>query len=225
MVSRTSHPDSSDMARRRSTDEPADLLIRLLGLGLILAVLGLTAAAQSTMVLALALLAVGGVGLVLLVRHRRVARRRFETTLDGFLALSPTEFEVEVGRVLEAAGHGRMQRVGGAGDLSIDVRGRDTTGRTALVQCKRYARTKRIGSPAIQQFYGMCHYHDPSALPIFVTTADYTADARTVARKAGVRLIDGNDLVALALQARALQRPSGALIDAQAVAPRGELGH
>lgn len=176
------------------------------------------------MVLAVVLLTVGGPSLVLLVRHRRTARRRFETTLDGFLALSPTEFEVEVGRVLEAAGYGRMQRVGGAGDLSIDVRGRDATGRTVLVQCKRYAATKRIGSPAIQQFYGMCHYHDPSALPIFVTTADYTADARTVARKAGVRLVDGSDLVALALQSRALQRPSGSLVDAQVISPRGELG-
>jgi restriction endonuclease Mrr len=117
-----------------------------------------------------------------------------------------------------------MQRVGGAGDLSIDVRGLDETGRTVLVQCKRHAATKRVGSPAIQQFYGMCHYHDPSALPIFVTTADYSADARTVARKAGVRLIDGPDLVALALRARALQRPSGSLVDAQVISPRGELG-
>lgn len=164
------------------------------------------------------------VGLVAVWCHRRAARLRFETTLDGFLALSPPEFEAEVGKVLEAAGYGRMQRVGGAGDLSIDVRGRDATGRTVLVQCKRYAPGKRIGSPAIQQFYGMCHYHDPAALPIFVTSTDYTADARKVAEKAGVRLIDGPDLVALALQARAMAGPGKGLVEAPPVSPSAQIG-
>lgn len=213
------------MARRRKKRQ--DPVESLLGLGVIIVLLGAMGAWQNLEQYAWVAVVVGAavaVGLVAVWRHRRAARLRFETTLDGFLALSPTEFEVEVGKVLEAAGYGRMQRVGGAGDLSIDVRGRDATGRTVLVQCKRYAPGKRIGSPAIQQFYGMCHYHDPAALPIFVTTADYTADARKVAEKAGVRLVDGPDLVALALQARAMAGPGKGLVEAPPISPSAQIG-
>lgn len=135
----------------------------------------------------------------ILRRMRSGSSERVET-LAGLLALSPSGFEHEVAALLGAIGFQGMRAVGGAGDLSVDVEGRDPSGRRVLVQCKRYAPDRRIGSPEIQQFYGMARFHDESARAIFVTTSDFTDAARDVAGRTGVELVSGSELVALAVR-------------------------
>jgi len=150
-------------------------------------------------------------------RMRSGSAERVET-LTGLLSLSPSAFEHEVAALLGAIGFQGMRAVGGAGDLSVDVEGRDPTGRRVLVQCKRYAPDRRIGSPEIQQFYGMARFHDEAARAIFVTTSDFTDAARDVAAKTGVELVSGTELVALAVRvnralgatAAAAPEPTGA---------------
>ncbi|GEM_PF-1313978 len=132
------------------------------------------------------------------LRSRRPVPQVRIATLDGFLALTPTQFEQEVAALFRALGYPQMDAVGGAGDLSVDVRGVDPQGRTVLVQCKRYAPDRRIGSPEIQQFYGMARYHDANAHAVFITTSGYTDAAIDVARQVGVELIDGPALVSIA---------------------------
>jgi restriction system protein len=112
-----------------------------------------------------------------------------------------------------------MRVTGGAGDLAIDIAGRDVTGRTVLVQCKRYAQGKRIGSPQVQTFLGMARFRDESARRILVTTSDFTEPALEVGRRAGVELVDGATLVRMALEVEATTRPA-ALRDADVVTPR-----
>ncbi len=150
---------------------------------------------------------VGGALLVLLIVvgwrwRRRRARLRQRRTLVGLLALSPADFERAIGELFTALGYERLRRVGGAGDLGIDLIGCDPDGRTVVVQCKRYGLGNRVGSPAIQSFLGMIVHHGAER-GVVVTTSDYTAPAIDLARNATVpiTLIDGPEITRLAAYA------------------------
>lgn len=151
-------------------------------------------------------------GLVVLWRRNRVVVPSVRVdTIEGFLALSPSGFEHEVANLLRTLGYRDVDVSGGAGDLSIDVRGVAADGRPILIQCKRYAPDRRIGSPEIQQLYGMATLQAPGAQIVFITTSGFTAAAIDVARKAGVELIDGPQLCAIARKANeALARQAAA---------------
>jgi Restriction endonuclease len=111
--------------------------------------------------------------------------------------LSPSEFEQAVAWVLATQGYQGVEVVGGAGDLGVDIRCHDQGGNLVVVQCKRYAPNKRIGSRDIQHFMAMALHHG-AVHKIFVTTASYTPQAIALAQSAGVVLIDGPGLAALA---------------------------
>ena len=135
--------------------------------------------------------------------RRRQVRRRRTRTLAGLLALSPADFEVAVGELFRSLGYERLRRVGGAGDLGVDLVGCDPDGRPVIVQCKRYGVGNRVGSPAIQSFLGMVVHHGAER-GIFVTTSGYTAPAINLAKNAAVPiiLIDGSEITRLAAYAR-----------------------
>lgn len=135
-------------------------------------------------------------------RQRRTRLRRTRT-LDGLLALSPADFELAIGELFRALGYQCLRRVGGAGDLGVDLIGCDPHGRPVIVQCKRYGFTNRVGSPAIQTFLGMVVHHGAER-GIFVTTSGYTAPAIALAGNATVpiTLVDGPEIIRLAAYAR-----------------------
>jgi restriction system protein len=122
--------------------------------------------------------------------------------LESILALSPTQFEYTMAAILRMLGMTEIQRVGGRGHLGVDITARDASGRTILVQCKRRARTKKIGSPEIQKFIGMAHMHHHADLKLFVTTSEYTDDAQALAHLRGIQLMDGSDIEDLARRQR-----------------------
>ncbi len=117
-------------------------------------------------------------------------------TLQGLLALSPSEFEAEVARLLDHHGYRDIRRVGGAGDLGVDIFCVDGLGNRVAVQCKRYARERTIGSPAIQTFFGMVAHHGAHR-GLYVTTSGFTEPARLLATQRDIDLIDGPALVQL----------------------------
>jgi curved DNA-binding protein CbpA len=118
--------------------------------------------------------------------------------LEAILGLSPTQFEYTMAALLRMLGMTDVQRVGGRGDLGVDITARDPAGRTMVVQCKRYARSKKIGSPDIQQFIGMAHVHHQADLKLFVTTSDFTNDARELAQRHDIQLMNGTAIESLA---------------------------
>src|ERR1700722_1754360 len=67
--------------------------------------------------------------------------------LEAILALSPTEFEYTMAAILRMLRMTDIKRVSGRGHLGVAITARDDSGRTVLVQCKRRARNKKIGSP------------------------------------------------------------------------------
>jgi len=134
--------------------------------------------------------------------RRRQARLREMRSLRGLLAMSPAEFEFAVGDLFRARGYEDIHRVGGSGDLGVDLIGRDPDGLAVIVQCKRYGRDNRVGSPAIQSFIGMAVHHRAEH-GIVVTTSSYTLPATRLAADAPlpITLIDGVALVRLASRA------------------------
>jgi restriction system protein len=117
--------------------------------------------------------------------------------LDEIYALTPREFEEFVRNILTRLGYRNLSVVGGAGDLGVDIFGHDAFGRSVAVQCKRYAPGKRIGSPTIMTFLTMQKFHHEAEVGIFVTTADFTRDARNLAAHHDIWLINGVELVGL----------------------------
>ena len=113
--------------------------------------------------------------------------------LDSLLQLTPVQFEQVIADLLEDLGFTEVERVGGSGDLGLDVRCTDPNGRSTVVQCKRYAPERVIGSPLIQHFYGMV-VRARAEHGIFVTTSSFTAPALKLAEECDIELIDGAEL-------------------------------
>lgn len=139
------------------------------------------------------------------IRVARIPRRRRErlrrlATLHGLLELTPREFEDEVAALLAALGFSGVEVSGRAGDLQADITAVDPDGLSTIVQCKRYAPGRTIGSPVIQSFIGMARVHHDCDRALFVTTASFTAPACDLADEHEIELIDGDELVEMFTQ-------------------------
>lgn len=126
--------------------------------------------------------------------------------LKRALALSPTEFERLVVRLLERMGYGRsggVEHSGRSGDAGIDgIISQDPLGLDRIyLQAKRYAPDQSVQRPAIQGFVGalMGAQGDRG---VFITTSSFSAGARTEAERVNARieLIDGSRLAELMLR-------------------------
>ena len=126
--------------------------------------------------------------------------RRLPGTLDEVLKLTPAQFEEGVADLLQRLGYRSVQRVGGSGDLGVDITCQDNEGRSVVVQCKQYAGV-RIGSKDIQTFIGMQSVHHKADRGMFVTTSEFTRPARNLAERHGITLIDDKQLLNLIRQA------------------------
>jgi restriction endonuclease Mrr len=132
-----------------------------------------------------------------LAREERAyaALRERSQTLGGLLTLTPREFEIRVGEILREYGYEDVEHVGRTGDLGIDIFATDPNGERVGVQCKRYALDKLARAPEVRLLYGdMTH---AGVRGVFVTTSDFTADARAYADSHGINLINGERLTQL----------------------------
>lgn len=143
----------------------------------------------------------------LLARRRERRERRQALKIRHFerlLVITPTQFEHEVAALLKEQGFRRAVVSGGANDLTADITGRDESGRSVIVQCKRYAPNRSVGSPEIQTFIGMATTHHKADRLLYVTTARFTRAATDLAHKHNVELIDGAKLAELLAETRGL---------------------
>lgn len=108
----------------------------------------------------------------------------------GFM--SPTEFEHYVATLYEKLGY-KATVTKQSGDGGIDIILKNLEG-TAAVQVKRF-NGHSVGRPDIQKLIGAGRMYDKM---IFVTSSDFTHEARVEAADAGLLLIDGKDLEAMA---------------------------
>ncbi|MEU2687971.1 restriction endonuclease [Streptomyces hygroscopicus] len=120
--------------------------------------------------------------------ERRQARR----SLDAVWAMDDREFEEYIAELCRRDGCTGVKRVGGAGDLGADVIGWLPDGRKIVIQCKRYAKHRTVGSRDIQTFNGTARAEHGADVPLFVASCVFTGPARTFAARQHLTLIDVN---------------------------------
>jgi hypothetical protein len=119
----------------------------------------------------------------------------------GIFRLSGIEFEEWISRLLSRMGF-VPQLTAATGDGGVDViatLNRPIVGGRYLFQCKRYGPGNIVGSPAVRDFFGAV-MADKAVKGIFITTSDFSVQAREFAEKAGIELIDGKELRRLLIE-------------------------
>lgn len=128
-----------------------------------------------------------------------------EELLETIIKSSPAFFEKLVIELLVAMGYGGTQRdaaraVGGVGDGGIDgIIDEDRLGlETIYIQAKKWQPDSRVSRPQIQSFVGALTGNN-ARKGVFITTSDFTADARSYASGLSIKvvLINGERLANL----------------------------
>ncbi|TGY90810.1 DUF2034 domain-containing protein [Petralouisia muris] len=109
--------------------------------------------------------------------------------------LSGTDFEILVQSLLKKEGYENVIKMGGAGDLGVDIiaskRQQDRL-LHYIFQCKRWA--SNVGSDPIQRLYAE-RMRRRLDYAVCVTTSGYTKDGKKVAFDLEVETVDGNQLM------------------------------
>jgi len=138
--------------------------------------------------------------------RRREARRHVEQAqhLGQLLTVSGEDFEAITADLFRSLGYRDVERIGGSGDLGVDLRTTSPEGFVVIIQCKRYGAGQKVGSPAVQSLMGAV-VNTGADMGIFVTTSTFTAPAiqHAATGRVEIRLIDGTELTRLAKQATA----------------------
>lgn len=110
-------------------------------------------------------------------------------------ALSGADFEILVQSLLKEEGYENVIKMGGAGDLGVDIiaskRQKDRL-LHYIFQCKRWA--SNVGSDPIQRLYAE-RMRRGLDYAVCVTTSGYTKDGKKVALDLEVEIVDGNQLM------------------------------
>ncbi len=126
--------------------------------------------------------------------ERKDIRKPNEDAVD-ISTLSGTDFEVLVQGLLKREGYENVIKMGGAGDLGVDImaskRQQDRL-HHYIFQCKRWA--SNVGSDPIQRLYAE-RMRRGLDYAVCVTTSGYTKDGKKVAVDLEVETIDGNQLM------------------------------
>jgi len=178
---------------------PLLLVVGALGLVLLAREAWRYTSAHPTLVAAGAVVAVAVAGLaVRLVGRRR--RRRSRAVMTG------PQFERYVADLMRRTGFRAVHVTGRSADLGADIIASASDGRRVVVQCKRYA--GNVGSPHVQRLNGTAWTIHGAEVTMLVTTGRLTANARELAGRCGIVLVDRD---ALAAWASSLRPPLPAL--------------
>ncbi|WTW95584.1 restriction endonuclease [Streptomycetaceae bacterium NBC_01309] len=101
-----------------------------------------------------------------------------------------TEFERHVGALCLRDGCNEVRIDGGAGDLGADVTACLPDGRLLVVQCKRHAPDRGVGSPDMQRFVGTARPVHAADVALFATTSHFTDPALELAVSQAIVVID-----------------------------------
>jgi restriction system protein len=110
-------------------------------------------------------------------------------------ALTGQEFEgLMKALLIEMGFQADLTEVTGDGGIDIiALLDKPFCGGRYIFQCKRYAENNVVGSPAIRDFYGAVTA-DRAVKGIFVTTSDFSAQAKEFAAQVGIELVNRSRL-------------------------------
>ena len=126
------------------------------------------------------------------LRKRRLLDR--QTGLDSIRTLSWREFEELVAEAYRRDGYRVLENEGAGPDGGVDIRLR-RDGALHLVQCKNW-RSRRVGVRVVREVYGVLAA-ERAQQAVIVCSGDFTEDARRFAAGKPIRLVAGEDLLAL----------------------------
>lgn len=133
--------------------------------------------------------------------------------IESIRDLSWQQFELLVSEAFRRQGYTVEDRGGSAPDGGVDLVLRKG-GRTAVVQCKRW-KTTQVGVSPVRELFGVMTAERADEA-VFVSSGDYTVDARAFADGKPIRLIDGPALAEMVADVQANPPTSSA---ARNVAP------
>ncbi len=144
--------------------------------------------------------------ILILIKSAFSPRKSVELTFDepprttAHRNKAASEFEYEVASMINQLTGKKTQVVGGAGDGGVDIKVYDDNMRlVGIVQCKNFAANKTISPSYIRELNSVKHYHQVNTAYL-VTTGKFSRDSQDLAKKLGVRLIDGEALRSLRKQ-------------------------
>jgi hypothetical protein len=118
-------------------------------------------------------------------------------TMEDLRSLTPTQFEVLVGRMLQSQGY-QVDHTGGRGDRGVDlvaIKGRGEFEKKFMVQAKhRQENSKRVGIEGIRSAYGAAHALLEYDGIIIVTNGQFTKGAQDFAMGKAIQLMSGSDI-------------------------------
>lgn len=91
-------------------------------------------------------------------------------------------------------GYIKAERIGGAGDRGVDILLTNSQGEFEIAQCKRYKKGNNVGSTPIQRVDSFARTRHAIKSWV-ITTSDFTPDGRSEAELAGVKIINGIELI------------------------------
>jgi restriction system protein len=173
---------------------PLLFLIGLLGLVLLAREAWLYASANPVEVGAgaTAVAATAGCATWMVVRRRR----RMLRGIAGTDRMTGAQFEHYVADLMRRSGFRAVRVTGRAADLGADIVATAADGRRVVVQCKRFAGS--VGSPHVQRLNGTAWTIHGAEVTMLVTTGRLTANARELAGRCGIMLVDRDALAAWA---------------------------
>jgi hypothetical protein len=112
--------------------------------------------------------------------------------------MDPYDFEQFVADLWERMGW-ETEVSAASADEGVDVVARKNTPyeQTTLIQAKRYGPNTTVGSPDIQQYASLDDQYDGVDTVVVVTTNTFTTQARELADRLDVKLVDGDALAGL----------------------------
>jgi restriction system protein len=160
-----------------------------------------------------------GTGISILKSKRRSKLLDHQSSLETIRAMSWQEFELLVGEAFKRKGFEVKENGGGGADGGIDLI-LNKNGKKSIVQCKRW-KTFSIGVPLIRELYGVMTAERANDC-IFVSSGNYTAEARLFAEGKPIWLIDGSELLDLvsSVQAQPNISQSSTIRQSQSVSPK-----
>ncbi|MYW04724.1 restriction endonuclease [Streptomyces sp. SID3343] len=122
--------------------------------------------------------------------HAEASRQTRIRSLSAVDALTGAEFEQHVAELCRRDGCLDVEVSGGAGDLGADVVGALPDGRKLVIQCKRYAPSRSVGSPDMQRFVGTARPVHEADVAVLVASCRFTAPARDLAHDQDIVTVD-----------------------------------
>lgn len=117
--------------------------------------------------------------------------------LEQVLKIDPYKFETLILELLVKMGYGTAIATPKSNDHGIDgIINKDPLGLDKIyIQAKRYGVDNKISRKELQSFIGA--YANSAMRGLFITTSDYTKEAKEYAQKHDLVLIDGSKLIGL----------------------------